>query len=96
MAKTTKYTVNDGKLILTLEPMEEGGYLVRSPMDPEILASRQDCQRSVREGVRRSQVFDCQPSGVGEEETPQSRRLIISSSAGESKAVCRSRATIVG
>lgn len=39
MAKSTKYTVNDGKLILTLAPMEEGGYLVRSPMDPEILAS---------------------------------------------------------
>ena len=37
MAKT--YTVNDGKLVLTLTPMKEGGYLVRSPMDPEILAS---------------------------------------------------------
>lgn len=37
MAKS--YTVNDGKLILTLTPMPEGGYLVRSPMDPEILAS---------------------------------------------------------
>lgn len=37
MAK--KYTVNDGKLVLTLTPMKEGGYLVRSPMDPEILAS---------------------------------------------------------
>lgn len=37
MAKT--YTVNDGRLVLTLTPMKEGGYLVRSPMDPEILAS---------------------------------------------------------
>ena len=38
MAKK-KYTVSDGKLVLTLEPMPEGGYLVRSPMDPEVLAS---------------------------------------------------------
>jgi len=37
MAK--RYTVNDGKLILTLEPMKEGGYVVRSPMDPEILTA---------------------------------------------------------
>ena len=34
-----KYTVNDGRLVLTLQPMDEGGYLVRSPMDPEILTS---------------------------------------------------------
>jgi hypothetical protein len=37
MAK--RYTVNDGKLLLTLQPMKEGGFLVRSPMDPEILTS---------------------------------------------------------
>jgi hypothetical protein len=37
MAK--QYTVNDGKLILTLTPMREGCFLVRSPMDTEILAS---------------------------------------------------------
>lgn len=37
MAKAKKYTVNDGKLLLTLEPMEEGGYLVRSPMDPALI-----------------------------------------------------------
>jgi hypothetical protein len=40
MAK--KYTVTDGKLVLTLEPMPEGGYLVRSPMDPELLTSAKD------------------------------------------------------
>ena len=39
MAKAKKYTVNDGQLILTLEPMDEGDFLVRSPMEPEILAS---------------------------------------------------------
>jgi hypothetical protein len=37
MAK--RYTVNDGKLLLTLTPIGKGRYLVRSPMDPEILTS---------------------------------------------------------
>ncbi len=32
MAK--RYTVSDGKLVLTLEEAEEGGYVVTSPMDP--------------------------------------------------------------
>jgi predicted RNase H-like HicB family nuclease len=32
-----KYTVSDGKLVLTLEPAEEGGYVVTSPLDPELI-----------------------------------------------------------
>lgn len=35
MAK--RYTVSDGKLVLTLEDAEEGGYVVTSPMDPELI-----------------------------------------------------------
>ncbi|MBX9583899.1 MAG: type II toxin-antitoxin system HicB family antitoxin [Gemmataceae bacterium] len=35
--KSTRYTVCDGKLVLTLEAAEEGGYVVTSPMDPEII-----------------------------------------------------------
>ena len=35
MAK--RYTVTDGKLTLTLEEAEEGGYIVTSPMDPELI-----------------------------------------------------------
>ena len=35
MAKKKKqFTVHDGKLILILEPAEEGGYAVTSPIDP--------------------------------------------------------------
>jgi antitoxin HicB len=29
-----KYTVSDGKLVLTLEAAEEGGFIVSSPLDP--------------------------------------------------------------
>jgi predicted RNase H-like HicB family nuclease len=35
MAK--RYTVSDGKLMLTLEEAEEGGYVVTSPLDPELI-----------------------------------------------------------
>ena len=31
------YTVSDGKLVLTLSEAEEGGYVVTSPMDPELI-----------------------------------------------------------
>jgi antitoxin HicB len=32
-----RYTVSDGKLVLTLEEAEEGGYIVTSPLDPELI-----------------------------------------------------------
>ncbi|MBI2893961.1 MAG: type II toxin-antitoxin system HicB family antitoxin [Deltaproteobacteria bacterium] len=31
------YTVSDGRLVLTLTPAEEGGYVVKSPLDPELV-----------------------------------------------------------
>jgi antitoxin HicB len=35
MAK--RNTVSDGKLVLTLEDAEEGGFIVTSPLDPELV-----------------------------------------------------------
>ena len=35
MAK--RYSVTDGRLTLTLEEAEEGGYIVTSPIDPEMV-----------------------------------------------------------
>ena len=32
-----KYTISDGKLVLTLTPADEGGYVVTSPMDPALI-----------------------------------------------------------
>lgn len=32
-----RYTVSDGKLVLTLEEAEEGGYVVTSPLDPQLI-----------------------------------------------------------
>lgn len=32
-----KYTVSDGKIVLQLQEAEEGGYVVTSPLDPELI-----------------------------------------------------------
>jgi antitoxin HicB len=32
-----RYTVSDGKFVLSLEEAEEGGYVVTSPLDPELI-----------------------------------------------------------
>ena len=32
-----RYTVCDGRIVLTLEPAEEGGYVVSSPLDPAVI-----------------------------------------------------------
>lgn len=32
-----QYTVSDGKLVLTLQEAEEGGYVVTSPLDPQLI-----------------------------------------------------------
>ena len=37
MAKPIKYTVSDGKLVLTLEVCEEGGFTVTSPFVPGLV-----------------------------------------------------------
>lgn len=37
MIANKTYTVSDGQLVLTLEPAEEGGYVVTSPFDPELI-----------------------------------------------------------
>jgi predicted RNase H-like HicB family nuclease len=32
-----QYTVSDGKLVLTLQEAEEGGFIVTSPFDPQLI-----------------------------------------------------------
>ncbi len=34
---STRYTVSDGKQVLNLEAAEEGGYVVTSPLDPQLI-----------------------------------------------------------
>ena len=35
--KSPEFTVTDGKLVLRLEPADEGGYVVTPPFNPEVL-----------------------------------------------------------
>lgn len=37
MVHSKNYTVSDGELVLTLAAAEEGGFVVTSPLDPELI-----------------------------------------------------------
>lgn len=42
--KKSTYTVSDGKLMLTFDPQPEGGYVVTSPLDPELITEAETIQ----------------------------------------------------
>ena len=42
----TRYTVSDGKLVLKLEVAEEGGYVVTSPLDPELITEAETIEEA--------------------------------------------------
>ncbi len=44
--RKTQFTVSDGKLVLTLEPAEEGGYVVTSPLDPELISEAETLEEA--------------------------------------------------
>ena len=44
--KPKKYIVTDGELVLELEVAEEGGYLVTSPFDPDVLTEAETLEEA--------------------------------------------------
>jgi antitoxin HicB len=40
------YTVSDGKSVLRLEAAEEGGYIVTSPFDPELITEAETIEEA--------------------------------------------------
>lgn len=58
----TQYTVSDGELVLTIAPAEEGGYIVTSPFDPELITEAETVEeafanaRDATEALRESRV----------------------------------------
>ena len=46
MATRKTYNVSDGKLVLTLTEAEEGGYIVTSPMDPELITEAETIEEA--------------------------------------------------
>ena len=59
---TRPYTVSDGEVVLTLEPAEEGGYVVTSPFDPELITEAESVEeafvnaRDAAEALRESRL----------------------------------------
>jgi antitoxin HicB len=44
--RVQQFTVSDGQMVLTLEPAEEGGYLVTSPFDPELVTEAETIEEA--------------------------------------------------
>jgi antitoxin HicB len=53
----TRYTVSDGKLVLSLEPAEEGGYVVTSPLDPELITQAETLEEAFANARDASQAL---------------------------------------
>ena len=41
-----RYTVSDGKMVLTFEEAEEGGYIVTSPLNPELITQAETIEEA--------------------------------------------------
>ena len=41
-----RFTASDGKLVLILESAEEGGYVVTSPLDPELITESETLEEA--------------------------------------------------
>ena len=46
MNRSKRYTVTDGKLVLNLEEAEEGGFVVTSPLDPELVTEAETLEEA--------------------------------------------------
>jgi antitoxin HicB len=54
-AVAKSYTASDGRLVLTLTPAEEGGLVVTSPLEPELITEAEtieDAFRMARDALR--------------------------------------------
>ena len=52
-----RYTVSDGKLVLNLEEAEEGGYVVTSPLDPELITQAESIEEAFANARDASQAL---------------------------------------
>lgn len=46
MKSARRYTVSDGKLVLTLDLAAEGGYIVTCPLDPELITEAETVEEA--------------------------------------------------
>ena len=57
MSRKKAYTVSDGKQVLTLEPAEEGGYLVTSPLDPQLVTEAETLEEAFANAADAAQTL---------------------------------------
>jgi antitoxin HicB len=59
VSRVQRFTVSNGEMVLELEPAEEGGYLVTSPFDPELITEAETIEeafemaRDAADGLRK-------------------------------------------
>jgi len=41
-----QYTVSDGKIVLTLQEADEGGFVVTSPLDPQLITEAETVEEA--------------------------------------------------
>jgi antitoxin HicB len=46
MKKSNNFTVSDGELVLHLEVAKEGGYIVTSPFEPELITEAESLEEA--------------------------------------------------
>jgi predicted RNase H-like HicB family nuclease len=54
---TKVFTVSDGKLVLTLEADKTGGYVVSSPLDPELLTQAETIEEAFQNAYDASKAL---------------------------------------
>jgi predicted RNase H-like HicB family nuclease len=64
------FTVSDGRLVLDLQPAEEGGYIVTSRLDPELITEAETLEeafinaRDAIKALRQSRRIKSQEPGI--------------------------------
>jgi hypothetical protein len=48
MIASSAYTVSDGKMVLILQPAEEGGFIVTSSLDPELVTQAECLDEAIQ------------------------------------------------
>ena len=72
--KKPQYTVSDGRLMLTFEPQDEGGYLITSPLDPELITEAESIQEGFENARDAAELLQAHRSSLGKQHKTGSRK----------------------
>lgn len=92
MAKAKRYTVSDGKLVLVLEVAEEGGYIVTSPFNPDVLTQAESLEEAFENARDVIALFHEDRAGTKKTRTsspPKVRRAASSLTTGKYHTVLK-------